>query len=101
MHLVGETERDTFWRLEGETLPKETVEIDVNEVSCLLVEEDVLSVAITEANDVADHRHDGSGSSVIQARLEPRCGVSEGLQKPLVKDGLEHLSQDLKVSERG
>jgi len=99
--LVGETERNALRRLKGEALPKETVEINVDEVSRLLVEEDVLSVTIAETDDVADHRHDGSGSSVVQARLEPRRRVPEGLEKPLVKDGWKHLSQNLKVPERG
>ena len=35
------------------------------------VKEDVLSVAIAQPEDVADHRHDGSGAAVCRATAVP------------------------------
>ena len=57
--------------MDNKYLVKETVEVDVETVSNGRVNEYVLSMAISQAKYVANHTHDGSRSTVCQARIVP------------------------------
>lgn len=52
-------------------LVKETVEVNMNTFPCEGVKEDVLSVAISQTQDVAHHRHHSCGAAVSRATAVP------------------------------
>lgn len=52
-------------------LVEEAVEVDVHTLPGKGVEEDVFSVAVSQAEDVAHHGHDGGGAAVGRAAAVP------------------------------
>lgn len=49
-------------------------EVDVDDLAGDAVEHEVAGVPVAEAEDVADHGHDGEGAGVVGATLEPGLG---------------------------
>ena len=77
-----------LWPLVAAALVEDAVEIDVDNFSVLAVEQNVLPVAISEPDQVADHAHHGQRANVARARLEPSIGVGEVLEEPAGKHRL-------------
>ncbi len=88
-HVVGQAEGDELGLLEGEALVEEAVEVDVEGAAGGFLEEDVLAVAVAEAEDVADDGHDGAGAGVAQAGGEPGGRLGELVDEPFVEGGWE------------
>ncbi len=98
-HVVGQAEGDELGLLEGEALVEEAVEVDVEGAAGGFFEEDVLAVAVAEAEDVADDGHDGAGAGVAQAGGEPGRGLGKLVDEPFV-EGRGELGEDA-VGEDG
>jgi hypothetical protein len=57
-NVASETKGDRFRNREFEAFFKADVVIDVHELSCLLIEKDVVEMTVSQADDVPDDRHD-------------------------------------------
>lgn len=84
--VACEAVRDALRVVEALADPEDVVEVDVHDAAALALEEDVFAVAVAEAEDVADHGHDGGGVGEVLAGLVPGGRLGEGLEEPAVED---------------
>lgn len=66
-----------LWPLVAAAFVENAVEIYVYHFAILAVEQNVLAVSVTQADQITDHAHDRSRTDVARSRLEPRVGVRE------------------------
>lgn len=75
--------------------------VDVNNLAADAVHEQVRRVSIAQAEDVADHRHDGERAAVIAASVKPGFGVPtlepEDSVKVLTGRVVERVLEDLEL----
>mmetsp|Transcript_31909 Transcript_31909/g.75814 ORF Transcript_31909/g.75814 Transcript_31909/m.75814 type:complete len:323 (-) Transcript_31909:1318-2286(-) len=90
--VLGEAERHHLGLLQGEPLVEEAAEVDVHAVAGRAVDEEVLAVAVPEAEDVADHRPHRRGAREPQPRVGPPRRRREHLEEPVVQHRGEHGS---------
>ena len=64
-------------------------EVDVHHFSRLLVEQDVVAVAVADAEDVAEDRDGGRGARVGEPFGEPVVRVEEAFEEEVAEHGLE------------
>ena len=102
---MREPEGHALRPVERLALVEEAVEVHVHGVAVGRVEQDVLAVAVAEAQDVAHHGHDGGGAAVRQARPQPRLRVGEVPHEPLAEErrvaGDEALEEHLALGGEG
>mmetsp|Transcript_8834 Transcript_8834/g.25460 ORF Transcript_8834/g.25460 Transcript_8834/m.25460 type:complete len:230 (-) Transcript_8834:5408-6097(-) len=77
--------------LQSQTLVEEHAEVHVDDVACGAVDEEVLSVAVPEAKDVAYHRPHGCRAGETEAGGGPVGRSRKLLEKPPVEHRREHL----------
>lgn len=82
-HVVGEPKWHQLWDFERFALIEQTIEIDVDDVAVHGIEQYVLAMPITEAQDVADYRHNSCGSNVGAAGLIPVVRRCKSFLEPL------------------
>ena len=99
-HVVRQAEGDEFWFFKGEAFVEEAVEVDVEGSTRGFFEEDVLAVAVAEAEDVPDEGHHGAGAGVAQAGSEPGGRLGEHVDEPFVEGGRE-FGEDFVREDRG
>ena len=70
-NITKKTLLTNLWNLKLSSLVEEAVEVHVNRVPVGAVEEDVLAVTVTQAQQVAHHRHHRRGPRVRQSGHVP------------------------------
>lgn len=83
-----------LWPLVAAAFVENAVEIHVYHFAVLAVKQNVFAVSVTQADQVTDHAHDGSGTDVARSRLEPGVGVREVAKEPQRKDRLFEGRED-------
>lgn len=75
--------------------------VDVDNLSADAVHEQVRRVSIAQAEDVADHRHDGERAAVVAASVKPGFGIPtlepEDSVKVLASRVVERVLEDLEL----
>ena len=84
-HVVREAEGHDLGHAERLALVEQAVEVDVYAVAVGRGHEDVLAVAVAEAEHVAADAHDGGRAHVVGASVVPRVGLGKRAQEPLVE----------------
>lgn len=89
--VLGQTERNNFGDLEFGTLFKDTVKVDMCHLTCVLMDQDVISMSITQSNHIAYHRPYSSRADEVKASLIPDLWGGEVVSHPHAQDRLNLL----------
>lgn len=83
--VSGESERNDFRDFQLCTFFENAVEIHVSHLTCVLMNQDIVSVTITESNYVADDRPNRCCFNEIYAGFVPKVWTGEMLSEPRAK----------------
>lgn len=89
--VLSQAEGHDLGNLQLRTLFKDTVEIDMSYFSSVLMDQDVVTMAISQASHIADNRPNGSRFDEVETGLVPQFWAWEVVGKPAAQDRFDVL----------
>mmetsp|Transcript_17236 Transcript_17236/g.51597 ORF Transcript_17236/g.51597 Transcript_17236/m.51597 type:complete len:250 (-) Transcript_17236:702-1451(-) len=88
--VLGQPKGHALRLVQGETPIEQAAKVHVHHLPGAPVHQQILSVAVAEAGDVADHGHDGGGAGEGQPGGVPGARLGPAGQEPAVHGGGDH-----------